>query len=615
MAGMTLQEKLVAFRVWELITSIVVIGGVFAITSSTLYLRPIPHVAIQLNATYTIYARDPSLDLTEGVEQVPLSVAIAIYYATPLLVHAAFQWHRFVMNDTRDFMLTLAMSTAVCQLLTHFGKVTAGRFRPSFYDMCDWDTSILWDGVANLCRNPKGEAEGRKSFPSGHASGAFSTLFLVTLYLLGRSKLLAGSALATQRGFLASVNFFLALVPTVVAMWISITRSQDNWHHYSDILVYLLGCYVSLTCVTRCQAGSVIGILASILAYCFNYGSLFDYKSAGMPLETLRDLKEVDVPAFNDLQDSGLRTELADLNARLRVEVEAKRELQRLRARDKERFADEFSQFEARLLRANETLEKNRQIVEASLVEKDNFIEQLQIQLDKKQHAIDCLKQDPRLLHSSRRRRQAQPPIFFDHMNGGDSMNGGSDNGVKDSKVHELELQMSKLFVQLQEAHTKNDAQDDLIEGMKAANAKLVASLKKMKHKLKEATDSGVNHMFHDMTRKCMRAEAEKAAVEATLVAAQSETLKIESKADTVSRMVTMYASGDPPPPVEQLQALLLDLENEEGVVSCDPLASDQEGKQRILMSLMQSQAILDGVAHHLAQGCARFLGSNCALQ
>ncbi|KAF0753492.1 hypothetical protein AaE_005685, partial [Aphanomyces astaci] len=92
-------------------------------------------------------------------------------------------------------------------------------------------------------------------------------------------------------------------------------------------------------------------------------------------------------------------------------------------------------------------------------------------------------------------------------------------------------------------------------------------------------------------------------------------TLKIESKADTVSRMVTMYASGDPPPPVEQLQALLLDLEDEEGVVSCDPLASDQEGKQRILMSLMQSQAILDGVAHHLAQGCARFLGSNCALQ
>ncbi|ETV82782.1 hypothetical protein, variant 1 [Aphanomyces astaci] len=338
--------------------------------------------------------------------------------------------------------------------------------------------------------------------------------------------------------------------------------------------------------------------------------------------------------------------------------------------------------------------------------------------------------------------------LSLHQMNGGDSMTGGSDNGVEDSKVHELELQMSKLFVQLQEAHTKNDAQEDLIEGMKAANAKLVASLKKMKHKLKEATDSGVNHMFHDMTRKCMRAEAEKAAVEATLAAAQSEiatskanaealsaqlkaaneqitvlqddvkargaaqlamenqllkqqhyikdlevdfktmgrvdvdnpemehaqrtlaakteqlmelerkckiyereiaglrqkkiqsggptdeaspqrrplslidldhihtqTLKIESKADTVSRMVTMYASGDPPPPVEQLQALLLDLEDEEGVVSCDSLASDQEGKQRILMSLMQSQAILDGVAHHLAQGCARFLGSNCALQ
>ncbi|ETW00961.1 hypothetical protein H310_06608 [Aphanomyces invadans] len=283
MAGLTtFHEKLIAYRVWEFVACLAVTGAIFALTASSVYRRPIPHLVIPLDASTTIFARDPSLDLKKEKEQVPLDVAIAIFYATPLVVHTIVQWLRYVRNDSRDFLLTLFISSAVCQLLTHFAKAMTGRFRPCFYDMCKWDTTVIWDGVTNLCRDPKGEAEGRKSFPSGHASSAFSTLFLLTLYLLGRSKLLSASSLATRRGFVASAAFFVAFAPTMVAMWIAITRSQDNWHHYSDIL-----------------AGSVIGICSAILGYSVNYGSLFDYKTAGMPLETLEELKQSELPTYN----------------------------------------------------------------------------------------------------------------------------------------------------------------------------------------------------------------------------------------------------------------------------------------------------------------------------
>ncbi|ETW00960.1 hypothetical protein, variant [Aphanomyces invadans] len=227
-----------------------------------------------------------------------------------------------------------------------------------------------------------------------------------------------------------------------------------------------------------------------------------------------------------------LRAVCADLNVKLRREVEAKQQLQRLRARDKERFKEEFGQFEARLIRANETLEKNRQIVEASLVEKDKIIEQLQQQVDRKQHTIECLKQDPRLLYSSRhRQRQAQDPSF-DHLD-------GDRNDDPNANIHELERQISKLYGELNEARQVQQAQNDQIEGMKAASAKLVASLKKMKFKVKEAANTAENHMVHDMTRKCMRLEAEKATIETTLQTTQAKLVECKAVVKDLTERLT----------------------------------------------------------------------------
>ncbi|KAF1781122.1 Phosphatidic acid phosphatase type 2/haloperoxidase [Phytophthora cactorum] len=38
------------------------------------------------------------------------------------------------------------------------------------------------DGVANLCTDAAGDKEGRRSFPSGHASCAWATMLTLTVY-------------------------------------------------------------------------------------------------------------------------------------------------------------------------------------------------------------------------------------------------------------------------------------------------------------------------------------------------------------------------------------------------------------------------------------------------
>lgn len=68
------------------------------------------------------------------------------------------------------------------------------------------------------------------------------------------------------------LKLFLCCAPCLAASWVAITRSIDNWHHYSDIL-----------------AGSIIGAISACMAYSYNYGSIFCWKYAGMPCEAVHE--------------------------------------------------------------------------------------------------------------------------------------------------------------------------------------------------------------------------------------------------------------------------------------------------------------------------------------
>ncbi|KAG3201635.1 hypothetical protein PC128_g3764 [Phytophthora cactorum] len=242
--------------------------------------RPIPRIEIRLNSTTTVHARDPTVDERKLHEQVPMWSLIVFGVGIPILTNLLLNFVlpkirdvRVIPHDVRDFLLSLAQGVTMSTLLTQFTKHVTGRFRPSFYDMCGWDYDAVWDGVTNLCTDAAGEKEGRKSFPSGHASFAWVTMLLLTLYLLGRSRLNCTSrSESAMRGGTKALKLFLCFVPCLAASWVAITRSIDNWHHYSDIL-----------------AGSIIGAISASFAYSYNYGSIFCWKYAGLPCEAIHE--------------------------------------------------------------------------------------------------------------------------------------------------------------------------------------------------------------------------------------------------------------------------------------------------------------------------------------
>ncbi|OQR92314.1 phosphatidic acid phosphatase [Achlya hypogyna] len=248
------------------ITIVIVVAGVL-IAHMPHFDRSLPSLAIPLSPTSTVHVRDPSFDLPKSPQQFSMPLTLALAYGIPLAVHGLFQWHTRVPYDTRDFVLSLVLASALTQTTTNAIKVLAGRFRPCFFAMCDWDASVPWDGHANLCRDKAGEAEGRKSFPSGHTSTAFSTLFFLTIYLMGRLQVFA-----TPHSVRSTLNLFAVFAPCVLATWIAVSRTMDNMHHYSDIV-----------------AGAVIGITAGALAYSFNYASIFTAKSSGLPREAYEE--------------------------------------------------------------------------------------------------------------------------------------------------------------------------------------------------------------------------------------------------------------------------------------------------------------------------------------
>lgn len=247
----------------------------------------------------SIWARDPTINQKELAQQVSMTSLIGIGAFAPIIVNLfinyvlpKFHNVRVISHDTRDFILTTVQSTSMATLLTQFTKNMTGRFRPCFYDMCNWNYDVVWDGVTNLCQSAAGEKEGRKSFPSGHASFAFATMLVLTvdclcaiarssslcinrlfllwqlqLYLLGRSSLNCANRSETiMRGGRKTLKLFLCFIPTFLASWVAVTRSIDNWHHYADIL-----------------AGSIIGAVSACISYSYNYASIFHSQHAGVP--------------------------------------------------------------------------------------------------------------------------------------------------------------------------------------------------------------------------------------------------------------------------------------------------------------------------------------------
>lgn len=206
------------------------------------------------------------------------------------------------------FEMALIVSLAFTFFFTQVAKTAVGRPRPNFYALCHWDS------IAEECEDVSHavEASAFSSFPSGHTSLCFGGLLFTTLFLLSDYTVLLptpGNAFARRPVAVAvpssaaraatpssvdtrgssfdeeaqlafdeqhglehdgvlgnthvypsrsALRFFIAMLPTVLAAWVGITRLQDYWHSYADVL-----------------AGAVLGGFIAFITFRLKYPPLW----------------------------------------------------------------------------------------------------------------------------------------------------------------------------------------------------------------------------------------------------------------------------------------------------------------------------------------------------
>ncbi|XP_034411975.1 phospholipid phosphatase 3-like isoform X1 [Cyclopterus lumpus] len=144
---------------------------------------------------------------------------------------------------------------AISQSFTDIAKVSVGRMRPHFLDVCKPDFSTINCSLGYItdyqCQGPESKVqEARKSFFSGHASFSMYTMLYLVFYLQSRFTWHGARLLRPLTQFtLVMMSFYTGL-----------SRVSDHKHHPTDVL-----------------AGFVQGAL---VAYCivFFVSDLFKFK-------------------------------------------------------------------------------------------------------------------------------------------------------------------------------------------------------------------------------------------------------------------------------------------------------------------------------------------------
>ncbi|WLF77153.1 hypothetical protein PVL30_000862 [Lodderomyces elongisporus] len=141
-------------------------------------------------------------------------------------------------------ILALLFSVSSVSVLTDILKVWIGNHRPDFIVRCGPKKGTPTNrmvNVAEVCTAPLGEAylaDGMKSTPSGHSSMAFAGLFFLSLWVIGQWKLLSRKASGRSqwhKGESTIANVIVACLPTLLATYIGLSRTQDYRHHFFDV--------------------------------------------------------------------------------------------------------------------------------------------------------------------------------------------------------------------------------------------------------------------------------------------------------------------------------------------------------------------------------------------
>ena len=192
----------------------------------------------------------PSIAMPMLPDTVPVWLCLLLL-ALPLPAVLLYSWAWLKKQATEVHLHAAALCTiqtgclqfALCEL----GKNMAVRRRPDFLSRC---TAIV-DGACVNPDSPYTLAEGFKSFPSGHSSAAFAGMILLSLVLMGRTRLWFAPR---HRSF---HKLLLCISPLALALWVAVSRTLDNRHHFTDVL-----------------CGAVIGSASACGVYFLHYPSV-----------------------------------------------------------------------------------------------------------------------------------------------------------------------------------------------------------------------------------------------------------------------------------------------------------------------------------------------------
>ena len=137
-----------------------------------------------------------------------------------------FQFQQLVNTSLQNLWLSISITGVITDVL----KAWIARHRPDFLERCGPIVGTPIDKLVGIevCSAPLGQiylVDGMKSTPSGHSLIAFAGLFYFSLWIYSRI------------GHLSIGYQLSSCLPSLLATYIALSRTQDYRHHYSDIII------------------------------------------------------------------------------------------------------------------------------------------------------------------------------------------------------------------------------------------------------------------------------------------------------------------------------------------------------------------------------------------
>ncbi|KAH7309567.1 hypothetical protein B0I35DRAFT_359342 [Stachybotrys elegans] len=169
-------------------------------------------------------------------------------------------------------------------------KQLVGGLRPSFLNACKpvpnpGPSYLVQEGylpefgvdffTTNVCSGEHANWA-LTSWPSGHATAAFSGFVYLTLWMNAKLKVLADHRPSFWR-------LFVTLLPMLAALYMNGIITVDHSHHWSDIIT-----------------GILIGTFIAFAAYRSSYAAIWDWRYNHLPLEKMKPFP------YNDVLGLGL---------------------------------------------------------------------------------------------------------------------------------------------------------------------------------------------------------------------------------------------------------------------------------------------------------------------